>query len=154
MVWKGVFENLQVKSKLFISSLIMPFQNFIGNFGKVFFIFISLFMLAYAVSIHTTEILALKIFHVVDKQCRISKNYLPHRQCNALLKNTGSMEQIKSSWALFNLMVHHKNKQALVTESTHFSPANVYEVNGFSFHGDLTYQWKQQRESLKQIRCK
>jgi len=39
----------------------------------------------------------------------ISKNSLPHRQCNALLKNTGSMEQIKSSWALFNLMVHHKN---------------------------------------------
>jgi len=97
-------------------------------------------MLAYAVSIHTTEILALKVFHVVNKQCHISKNYLPHRQCNALLKNTGSMEQIKSSWALFNLMVHHKNKQALVTESTHFSPANIYEVNGFSFHGDLTYQ--------------
>jgi len=65
-------------------------------------------MLAYAVSIHTTEILALKIFHVIDKQCHISKNSLPHRQCNALLKNTGSMEQIKSSWALFNLMVYHK----------------------------------------------
>jgi len=49
------------------------------------------------------------------------------------------MEQI-TLWAHFNHMVHHKNRQALVTQSTLFFPANIYDVNGISFHGDQTYQ--------------
>jgi len=59
------------------------------------------------------------------------------------------MEQIKTLWAHFNHMVHHKNRQALVTQSTLFSPANIYDVNGISFHGDQTYQRKQKQKRLK-----
>jgi len=108
---KRIFQNLPSK----IESFHQFFNNAISAFywqlweGIFLYSSHSSFLLI-AVSIHTTEILALKIFHVVDKQCLISKNSLPHRQCNALLENTGSMEQIKSPWALFNLMVHHKNR--------------------------------------------
>jgi len=101
----------QVKSKVFISSFNNAISAFYWQLWEGIFLYSShSSCLLIAVSIHTTEILTLKIFHVVDKQCHISKNSLPHRQCNALLENTGSMEQIKSPWALFNLMVHHKNR--------------------------------------------
>ena len=36
-----------------------------------------------------------------------------------------------------------------MTQSTLFFPANIYDVNGISFHGDQTYQWKQKQKRLK-----
>jgi len=59
-------------------------------------------------------------------QCIIKK-----RRVNGANKNLmGTFQSYGSS----------QKQQALVTESTLFSPANIFNLNSISFHGDLTYQ--------------
>jgi len=57
-------------------------------------------------------------------------------------------KNLKDIWALFYQMAQNKTNLALVTDSTHFPPLNICDINAISLYGELT-QLKAETKNLK-----
>jgi len=54
-----------------------------------------------------------------------------YKEPNAGKKN------LEDIWVLFNQMAHNKTNLTLVTNSTHFPPLNICDINAISFYREL-----------------
>ena len=47
-------------------------------------------------------------------------------------------KNLEDIWVLFDQMAHNKTNLTLVTDSTHFPPLNICDINAISLYGEIT----------------
>ena len=57
-------------------------------------------------------------------------------------------KNLEDIWALFDQMAQNKTNLTLVTDSTHFPPLNICDINAISLYGELT-QLKAETKKLE-----
>jgi len=60
---------------------------------------------------------------------------------------------LEDIWVLFDQMAHNKNNLTLVTDSTHFPPLNICDINTISLYGEIT-QLKAETKKLEAEKVK
>jgi len=62
-------------------------------------------------------------------------------------------KNLEDIWILFDQIAHNKTNLTLVTDSTHFPPLNICEINAISLYGELT-QLKAETKMLEAEKVK
>ena len=63
------------------------------------------------------------------------------------------MKNLEDIWVLFYQMAHNKTNLTLVTDSTHFPPLNICDINAISFYGEIM-QLKAETKKLEAEKAK